>query len=313
MDPASANGLTSYTPRSPDLSGYRPQSPDLSAYRPQSPDFSAPAVPSYTRDYAPVYAEPALGSLGIPHYAAASLGHAYKRNREFDEGWEPTSAPAYQPSPHSSSPYQQQAANEVMPSPQRILSTRTKKRTSDDEFMPDAPATKITSRGRKVRTEPANPATTESLPGGVNVKGVGGTASEGIEVKTKFPTARIKRIMQADEDVGKVAQVTPVVVAKALELFMISLITKSSAIAKSKSSRRVMAPHLKAAILADDQLDFLHEIVGKVPDQPTGTRDRDGSEEASGDAKSLPKKGGGKSVPNIGVGGRKKRAKSEDD
>lgn len=36
----------------------------------------------------------------------------------------------------------------------------------------------------------------------------------GVEVKTKFPTARIKRIMQADEDVGKVAQVTPVVVGK---------------------------------------------------------------------------------------------------
>lgn len=34
----------------------------------------------------------------------------------------------------------------------------------------------------------------------------------GIEVKTKFPVARIKRIMQADEDVGKVAQVTPVAV-----------------------------------------------------------------------------------------------------
>jgi len=33
----------------------------------------------------------------------------------------------------------------------------------------------------------------------------------GIEIKTKFPTARIKRIMQADEDVGKVAQVTPIV------------------------------------------------------------------------------------------------------
>lgn len=37
---------------------------------------------------------------------------------------------------------------------------------------------------------------------------------EGIEVRTKFPVARIKRIMQADEDVGKVAQVTPVVVCK---------------------------------------------------------------------------------------------------
>lgn len=37
---------------------------------------------------------------------------------------------------------------------------------------------------------------------------------EGIEVKTKFPVARIKRIMQADEDVGKVAQVTPTAVCK---------------------------------------------------------------------------------------------------
>jgi len=33
-------------------------------------------------------------------------------------------------------------------------------------------------------------------------------------VRTKFPVARIKRIVQADEDVGKVAQVTPVVVCQ---------------------------------------------------------------------------------------------------
>ena len=38
--------------------------------------------------------------------------------------------------------------------------------------------------------------------------------AEGIEIKTKFPVARIKRIVQADEDVGKVAQVTPVVVCR---------------------------------------------------------------------------------------------------
>lgn len=38
--------------------------------------------------------------------------------------------------------------------------------------------------------------------------------AEGIEVRTKFPAARIKRIMQADEDVGKVAQVTPHVVGQ---------------------------------------------------------------------------------------------------
>lgn len=51
--------------------------------------------------------------------------------------------------------------------------------------------------------------------------GAGGGASKGIEVKTKFPVARIKRIMQADEEVGKVAQVTPVVVCKSAHLYLL--------------------------------------------------------------------------------------------
>ena len=36
--------------------------------------------------------------------------------------------------------------------------------------------------------------------------------AEDIHITVHFPVARIKRIMQADDDVGKVAQVTPVVV-----------------------------------------------------------------------------------------------------
>lgn len=39
-------------------------------------------------------------------------------------------------------------------------------------------------------------------------------AEENIVVRTKFPVARLKRIVQADEDVGKVAQSTPVAVCK---------------------------------------------------------------------------------------------------
>jgi len=49
------------------------------------------------------------------------------------------------------------------------------------------------------------------------------TTTEPIEVKTKFPVARIKRIMQADDDVGKVAQVTPVVVCEFLPFLAYSL------------------------------------------------------------------------------------------
>lgn len=43
--------------------------------------------------------------------------------------------------------------------------------------------------------------------------------SHGIDVRTKFPVARIKRIMQADEDVGKVAQATPTAVCKCSSFF----------------------------------------------------------------------------------------------
>lgn len=83
-------------------------------------------------------------------------------------------------------------------------------------------------------------------------------------VKTKFPTARIKRIMQADEEVGKVAQQTPIAVGKALELFMVQLVQKSADVAKDKGSKRVTAAMLKQVVETDDQWDFLRDIVSRV-------------------------------------------------
>ena len=55
--------------------------------------------------------------------------------------------------------------------------------------------------------------------------------------------------------------------AKALELFMISVVTKAANEARFKSSKRVTAAHLKAAVQKDEQLDFLAEIISKVPDE----------------------------------------------
>lgn len=117
----------------------------------------------------------------------------------------------------------------------------------------------------------------------------------GIVLKTSFPVARIKRIMQADEDVGKVAQVTPHVVSRALELFMIKLISASAQQARGnnavgKGPRRVLAQHMKKAILADNTYDFLAEIVAKVPDAPSKAKKEAGSD--SEDAK--PKRRGKK-------------------
>ncbi|KAM5540041.1 hypothetical protein V8D89_006181 [Ganoderma adspersum] len=87
---------------------------------------------------------------------------------------------------------------------------------------------------------------------------------------TKFPVARIKRIMQKDEEVGKVAQATPVVISKALELFLAMIVEEASNVTIDRGSKRVEAYHLKHAIDTVDMLDFLKEIVEAVPDPSAG-------------------------------------------
>ncbi|KAL9102418.1 MAG: hypothetical protein Q9163_002439 [Psora crenata] len=134
----------------------------------------------------------------------------------------------------------------------------------DEEFLPGLPTAKV---GRKSKKQKVEEDICDKLAPG---------AEEGIDVKTKFPVARIKRIMQADEDVGKVSQVTPTAVSKALELFIISIVLKSSTVARSKSSKRVTAAHLKQAVQKDEQMDFLADIVAKVPDAPAPSSKTEG-------------------------------------
>lgn len=59
---------------------------------------------------------------------------------------------------------------------------------------------------------------------------------------------------------------------------MISLVTKASEEAKDKSSKRVTAAHLKRAVAKDEVLDFLADIISKVPDQ-AGKKEEDGSDQ----------------------------------
>lgn len=80
--------------------------------------------------------------------------------------------------------------------------------------------------------------------------------------------ARIKKIMQADDEVGKIAQATPVLVFKALEMFMGELIKSTSDIALARGAKMISAGHLKACITSNEKFDFLVEIVQGVPDLP---------------------------------------------
>ncbi|KAJ9534877.1 hypothetical protein QJQ45_029565, partial [Haematococcus lacustris] len=101
--------------------------------------------------------------------------------------------------------------------------------------------------------------------------------------------ARIKKLMQADEDVGKIAQATPVmmgtrsilvgprhvrpvtgfasyVAARALELFLKRLCEKTIEVAQSRQAKTLSCSHLKHLVSTEATMDFLKDIVASAPD-----------------------------------------------
>ncbi|ELR10408.1 hypothetical protein VC83_00498 [Pseudogymnoascus destructans] len=275
---------SAYTPRSPRLpdftspqsssisssSGYQvPPSPQQyqgfgdsrrnSSYQPPIPDLP----PTHTF-------EPPRGQYTSPAYHAPTLpysqAHSPPQNYSRQSYSLPQQALTYQPPP----PQPPQAPHQQLHEQLHI-----KSETRDDT---------MTGRVKRERVGAA-PRISEDVKPHLG-------ASQGIEIKTKFPVARIKRIMQADEEVGKVAQVTPVAVSKALELFMISLVTKSASLTRSTNSKRVTAVHLKKAIEADEQFDFLNDIVSKIADGPDAGQGKRTKEEDGSDSDEKPKKKG---------------------
>nr|XP_043634207.1 dr1-associated corepressor-like [Erigeron canadensis] len=85
------------------------------------------------------------------------------------------------------------------------------------------------------------------------------------KLDSRFPAARIKKIMQADEDVGKIALAVPLLVSKALELFLQDLCDRTYEITLQKGAKTLNSMHLKECVQSFNVFDFLREIVGKVP------------------------------------------------
>ncbi|MFS7988282.1 putative transcription factor Hap3/NF-YB family [Helianthus anomalus] len=64
------------------------------------------------------------------------------------------------------------------------------------------------------------------------------------KLDTRFPAVRIKKIMQTDEDVGKIAMAVPVLVSKALELFLQDLVDRTYDITVHRGAKTVNSLHL---------------------------------------------------------------------
>jgi histone H3/H4 len=82
----------------------------------------------------------------------------------------------------------------------------------------------------------------------------------------RFPPARIKKIMQTDEEVGKVAQAVPVIISRALELFAENLLDQANKVTLRRGARTLTPSHLKFCIENERKFDFLRDMVTNVPD-----------------------------------------------
>ena len=91
---------------------------------------------------------------------------------------------------------------------------RSEESMQDADYMPETDVPQLATdkaRGKAVKRE----------------EGAGNPTPD-VNITVHFPVARIKRIMQADDDVGKVAQVTPVVVCTFSPTFLRTLRRLSS-------------------------------------------------------------------------------------
>lgn len=82
----------------------------------------------------------------------------------------------------------------------------------------------------------------------------------------RFPAGRIKKIMQTDEDVGKVAQAVPIIISRTLELFVESLLSKAMQVTLMRNAKTLSPSHVKQCILAESRFDFLRDLVKNIPD-----------------------------------------------
>lgn len=95
-----------------------------------------------------------------------------------------------------------------------------------------------------------------------------------VEQTTSFknhsvPLARIKKIMQADEDVNMIAAEAPVLFAKAAEMFIMEMTLRGWAHTEEEGRRTLQTKDIAAAISETDVFDFLADVMPKHHSKPT--------------------------------------------
>ncbi|XP_064623480.1 uncharacterized protein LOC135485413 isoform X2 [Lineus longissimus] len=124
--------------------------------------------------------------------------------------------------------------------------------------------------------------------------------------------------MQTDDDVGKVAAPVPVIISRALELFLESLILKTNETTRSRNARTLTCSHIKQTILSEGKFDFLKDLVANVPDVQVEEEDSSPPKEAgqasgTGKPRGRPRKPRPEGAPPLGRPRKRKTPTSSTD
>jgi len=91
---------------------------------------------------------------------------------------------------------------------------------------------------------------------------------------TKFPLTKIKKIMQNDEDVGRVENNAMVLVSKCVELFIQDLGKKLTNVTQNRGSSVISSLDLKTLVMREEMFDFLREKMEVVSETKVKKRGR---------------------------------------
>ncbi|KCZ81005.1 hypothetical protein H312_01552, partial [Anncaliia algerae PRA339] len=78
------------------------------------------------------------------------------------------------------------------------------------------------------------------------------------KTKPNFPLTRIKRIMLDNEEIGKISPGTPVIVCKAMEMFLADIIKDCYSTAKKNKSSRITKENVQDTVSEKEHLGFLN-------------------------------------------------------
>ncbi|XP_019733028.1 dr1-associated corepressor-like [Hippocampus comes] len=79
----------------------------------------------------------------------------------------------------------------------------------------------------------------------------------------RFSPARIKKIMQKNAEVGRIAMAVPVIISRLLEMFLKSLLTKTCLITQSNLSGIMSLVHVKQCIESEKLFHFLKNTTAR--------------------------------------------------